>query len=476
MTSTSLHNLSIRAMTDGFAAGSFSPVDVTRALFDAIEADTHGINPFVQLDPGGALIAAEASAQRWQGGKARGPLDGVPVSIKDLSHVAGWPTRRGSLATAKEPVPTTDAPAVKLLRDGGAVVFGKTATSEYGWAVISESPHSGITRNPHALGHTSGGSSSGAAAQVAAGWGPLALGSDAGGSVRIPASYCGIVALKPTYAAIPQPPQSPLAEYVHLGPLVRSVADCRVAMQVLAGADVRDPASLFPRAATRLPDRPLRIAVAARFGKQALLDPAIEAAFARTVEQVTAFGHTVHQLNTEWLDTADDAWNIWASRIHESFCLWDDGQRALLDPRLLRVYRNGGALTLTELSRSRTRLRDASNRMAAVFAEFDFLLTPATATPALPLGRLAPDAHPRCELIETDTGNWFDISPYTYLFNMTHQPALVLPMGKTGARLPFGLQIVGQRYADDALLDFGETLEPLLASGGPYAPAIAPEL
>jgi len=462
-------------MTAAYAAGGLSPVAVVESLFAAIADDRQAINAFTLVDREGALAAAAASAARWQAGRPLGPLDGVPVSIKDMSNVAGWPTRRGSLATADEPLPAADAPAVALLRAGGAVLFGKTTTTEFGWAVMSESPHGGVTRNPHAPAHTAGGSSCGAAAQVAMGWGPLALGSDAGGSVRIPASYCGLVGLKPTFSAIPNPPQSAFAEFAHLGPLSRSVADCRLAMQVLARPDARDPASLYPRQPGGLPRRPLRLAWAARLGGQAMLDEDIAHAFAGLVETLAAQGHELVEVPLDWLDTAEEGWNLWASRLHETFVDWPAERQALLDPRLQRTCRLGGALDAEALARARSRLRLAANRLAGVFAEHDFLLTPATATPAPPLGCLAPAVHPQAARIEQETGNWFALTPYTYPFNLTQQPALALPLGCTAQGLPFGVQVVAQRYADETLLDFGEQLEALLGKVVP-APASAPYL
>ncbi len=475
------HALGIGEMGERFRARSLSPEEVTTSLLSAIDGDTHGINAFTQIDREGALAAARDSAARWSKGAPLGPLDGVPVSIKDLSNVAGWPTRRGSLATANDPVPAQDAPSVQRLREGGAVLFGKTSTSEFGWAVISENPHNGITRNPHHLGHTSGGSSSGAAAHVAMGWGPLAVGSDAGGSVRIPASYSGLVGMKPTFGVIPQPPQSAFSDFAHLGPLVRSVEDCRIAMQALSFADPRDPASMFsrsalPAGAPSFAGRAPRIGWATRFGSQALLDPEVETRFRSFIGQLDSAGFAPRELDMSWLDTADEAWSIWASRIYESFFEWPAERRALLDPRLVRVYEQGAAIDMRELARCRSRLREACNRIAALYADIDFLLTPATSTPAPELGRLASAAHPLADDIENRTGNWFVASPYSYPFNVTQQPGISLPLGKSALGLPFGLQVIGQKYADDALLNFAAQIEPLLATGGPFVPVNAPDL
>src|SRR5690606_1248753 len=161
---------------------------------------------------------------------------------------AGWPTLRGSQAMAGAGPATADAPVVERLRQAGAMLFGKTTTTEFGWTIRSDNPLNGLTRNPLDLSRSAGGSSSGAAAQVAAGWGPLALGSDAGGSVRVPASYCGLVGFKPSFGSIPMIPSSAFTDFAHLGVLSRSMDDCRLAMDVLSFPDARDLASTFERA------------------------------------------------------------------------------------------------------------------------------------------------------------------------------------------------------------------------------------
>lgn len=444
--------LGIAGLNAAYARRVLGPEAVLQSLLEAIAADTRGINAFCHLDAQAALEQARASAQRWQQGRALGPLDGVPVSIKDLLPVAGWPTRRGSRSTAGDPPAAQDAPLVARLRAAGAVLFGKTSTTEFGWCVDSHNPHSGTTRNPRDPARSAGGSSSGAAAQIAAGWGPLAIGSDAGGSVRLPASWCGVVGFKPSYGAIPAAPQSAFAEFAHFGPLTRSVADCAAAMAVLAQPDARDPASLYPRGASprAAPATGLRIGwVEASVDWQ----PEIAAAYRRLLDRLADAGHVLVAQPREDLAGVDAMWTVWASRVHESFVDWSDAQRDQLDPALHALWEQGAALAPAALARARARLRTLAGRVALQFTDVDLQLTPATPTTA-PLLDAQPAAQPR---------NWFADNSLAYLFNLTQQPALSLPLGQDAQGLPFNVQLAGRRYADALVLDFGLRVEAAVA-------------
>lgn len=448
--------LGIAGLAQAYGSGGQTPEGVLDALFAAIEADTREINAFCLLDREGARAAALASGMRWRAGRPIGPLDGVPVSIKDLMNVAGWPTRRGSLASAGEAPAAQDSPAVALLRAAGCVIFGKTTTTEFGWNIGSRNPHSGLTRNPLDPRRSAGGSSSGAAAQVAAGWGPLALGSDAGGSVRIPASYAGLVGFKPSFGAIPLAPQSAFAEFAHMGPFTRSVEDCALAMRVLSQADARDPSSLFGRTGSAT-GRPLRIGWTLQLGADMQVAPAIAVAFDALVARLAAAGHTLVPLPAEGTgtDMASHMWTVWASRVHESFLAWSPAQRALLEPRLQRLYEEGAALDIAQLSRSRVRLREFTTRLAQHFSDVDLLLTPAAPTVAPPIAD-----------VSDLPVNWFADNGFAYPFNLTQQPALSLPLGRDAGDLPFGLQIVGRKYDDARVLAFGKDVEALLSGHG----------
>ncbi|RJG04769.1 amidase [Noviherbaspirillum cavernae] len=451
--------MDIAQLADAYRHGRLSPVEVMQTLLDEIARDAHdaqGINAFCHLDPEAALAVARASEQRYLKGLPCGPLDGVPVSIKDLVNVAGWPTRRGSLSSACDPPAAQDSPSTALLRAAGAVIFGKTTTTEFGWTIVSDNPHSGITRNPHDVTRSAGGSSSGAAAQVAMGWGPLALGSDAGGSVRIPASYCGVVGFKPTFGAIPLAPQSAFAEFAHLGPLTRNVADCIAAMSVLSQPDARDPSSLYPRAAS-IEARPLRIGWTMRLDSAMPLDAEIAAVFQRLLSRLESSGYQLEEILLDAEGAASSMWQIWCSRVHESFDSWSADKRAQLDPRLQQVYEAGAAQDVALLGRSRARLRELGTRVAQTFSQIDVLLTPATPTVAPPLGRLVPDG-------SEAASDWFAANGYAYPFNLTQQPALSLPLGFNSQGLPFGLQIAGRKYQDNQVLAFGRELESLIGT------------
>ncbi|MBN8928958.1 MAG: amidase, partial [Rhodospirillales bacterium] len=201
--------LSAEEMLAAYASGRLSPVEVLQAVTERVARFNPVLNAFAVLHPR-ALEAAGESAARWRAGRPIGLLDGVPVTVKDLVDVAGFPTRRGSRATPSTPV-TEDAPLVMGLKAAGAVILGKTTTTEFGWKSPGDCPLHGITRNPWNPAHTTGGSSSGAGAAGAAGFGPLHVGTDAGGSIRIPAAWCGLVGLKPTYGRVPQWPAGAFA-------------------------------------------------------------------------------------------------------------------------------------------------------------------------------------------------------------------------------------------------------------------------
>ncbi|MPS30651.1 MAG: amidase [Alcaligenaceae bacterium] len=443
---------------EAYRARALSPLDLATALMDAVANDARDLNAFCVLDRDAALRDAEASARRWRGGAPIGPLDGVPVSIKDLVDVAGWPTRRGSNMTAGAPPAAADAPSVALLRQGGAVLFGKTTTTEFGWLADSESPYTGITRNPLAPGRSAGGSSMGAAAHVAKGWGPLALGSDAGGSIRIPASYCGLVGFKPTFGAVPSGPRlSAFAEYAHLGPIARTVADCRLALQVMGRPHLLDPHSLYARARDLPPRRPA-IGYLTDAGPDTGLDARVGSAIEALAERLGRKGYSVVRLRMDWMSLAENAWALWENRLYESFVDATPAQRARLDPRLQQLCERGAAHGAERLARARNQLRDTATQLTLAFADIDLLLTPASPAGAPRVGALCADSHPLRDRIR-QTFNWQLANPYTFPFNLTQQPALSMPLATDADGLPVGLQIVGRKYHDDDVLDFAQTLE-----------------
>src|SRR5262252_6455739 len=212
-------------LLDHYRRRTLSPVEVAQAVLDRINALQPSLNAFLLVDAEGALGAAKASEARWRKGAPLGIVDGVPTSVKDIMITRGWPTLRGSKTVSRDQPWDEDAPMVARLREAGAVLLGKTTTPEFGWKAIGDSPLTGITRNPWNRQHTPGGSSAGAAVAAATGMGPLHLGSDGGGSIRIPSSFTGVFGIKPTHGLVASSPPSPFAVVSHTGPMTRTVDD-----------------------------------------------------------------------------------------------------------------------------------------------------------------------------------------------------------------------------------------------------------
>src|SRR6185437_13945729 len=234
------YEMNAAELSAAFGARDLSPVEVTEACLGRIEALDSSINSFFHIDVHATETMAEQSEKRWLEGEPLSPLDGVPVAIKDLLLTKGWPTRRGSLTVDPRGPWTDDAPSVARLRKAGAVFIGKTTTPEFGWKGSTDSPLTGLTRNPWNKAKTPGGSSGGSAAALAARFAPLALGTDGGGSIRIPACFSGVFGLKPSFGRVPAWPLSPFGTVAHVGPMSRSVLDSAMLLNVIAKPDARD--------------------------------------------------------------------------------------------------------------------------------------------------------------------------------------------------------------------------------------------
>ncbi|MBA3907869.1 MAG: amidase, partial [Pseudonocardiales bacterium] len=237
-------DLSAVGLLAAYRARELSPVDVTTAVLARIAAVNGRVNAFCLVDEDAAMEAARASEQRWARGAPTGLLDGVPVSIKDLLLTRGWPTLRGSRTIDPAGPWDVDAPAVARVREQAGVIVGKTTTPELGWKGVTDSALTGVTANPWDPARTAGGSSGGSAAAVALGMAPLSLGTDGGGSVRIPAGFCGVTTIKPTWGRVPLYPASPFGVLSHVGPITRTAADAALLLDVVSGADARDPWAL----------------------------------------------------------------------------------------------------------------------------------------------------------------------------------------------------------------------------------------
>jgi aspartyl-tRNA(Asn)/glutamyl-tRNA(Gln) amidotransferase subunit A len=443
------------SLLDLYARRALSPVEVTRLLLDRLDALQPKINAFCIVDRDGALAAARASEQRWMGGGKIGRLDGVPVTIKDLMLMRGFPTRRGSRLVDPDQDWSEDAPAVARLREAGAVILGKTTTPEFGWKALGDSPLTGITRNPWDLARTPGGSSAGAAAACAAGIGPLHLGSDGAGSIRIPCAFSGVFGLKPSFGRVPAYPLSPMGLLAHLGPMARTVADAALMLTVLSAPDHRDPYALPPEDRNYLDGledgvRGWRIAYSPTLG-YARVDPEISAAVADAARQFEALGAVVETVDGIFHSPREPVFTLWAAGAALVLDACPADKRALIDPGLVATAAEGERISAVDYLRADLVRTALGQQMAAFHQKYDLLLTPMMPVPALPVGQDLND--PATER------HWIDWTPFSYPFNMTRQPAASIPCGLTHAGLPIGLQIVGPLYADDRVLRAARAFE-----------------
>ncbi|MGW6055835.1 amidase [Streptomyces sp. NPDC055189] len=446
---TELTDLTAVQLVEAYRKGEFSPVDATRAALRRAEDVQPVVNAFVRVDAEEALAQAEESTRRWRRGEPAGLVDGVPVSVKDILLQRGGPTLRGSRTARTEGPWEEDAPSVARLREHGAVFIGKTTTPEFGWKGVTDSPQSGITRNPYDPSRTAGGSSGGSAAAVALGAAPVSLGTDGGGSVRIPGSFCGIFALKPTYGRVPLYPASAFGTLAHVGPMTRDAADAALLMDVISGPDPRDWSGLGPaadsfRAGIEGGVRGLRIAYSPSLGGQVAVRPAVAAAVRQAVESLAAQGAYVEETDPDFTDPVEAFHTLWFSGAARVIQHLPPAQRALLDPGLREICAQGArASALDYLAAVDVRM-ELGRRMGGFHQTYDLLITPTLPITAFEAGAEVPkgSGHRR----------WTGWTPFTYPFNMTQQPAATVPCGVDRDGLPIGVQIVAARHADALVL------------------------
>ena len=324
--SADLCYMSAIELLDLYDMKTISPVDVTKAVFDRIHVVNEVVNAFSLLTEETAMQAARESEARWSKGEARGILDGIPVSVKDIVLSKDWPTQRGSKASPTDQSHTVDAPCVARMREHGAIFLGRTATPEFGWKGVTDSPLTGITRNPWDTTKTPGGSSGGAATAAALGMGALHIGSDGGGSVRIPSGFTGTFGLKPSFGRVPMYPASPFASLSHIGPMTRTVEDAALMMNALIEPDTRDWFSLpydprDYRAGLELGVRHLRIGYSANLG-YVDVDPEIAQLVADAIKVFEDLGAHVEAIDPGFekpLDCFNTHWYTGAYRLVETF-------------------------------------------------------------------------------------------------------------------------------------------------------------
>ncbi len=466
--------LSAQDLIAQYRSGNLSPVEATRAALARIAAHNPTLNAFLLIDADGALAEARKSEERWRLGAPRGRLDGVPTSIKDILLTKGWPTLRGSKATPADQPWDEDAPAVARLREHGAVLIGKTTTPEFGWKGVTDSALSGITRNPWNPERTPGGSSGGAAVAVATGMGALALGTDGGGSVRIPAAFTGIFGHKPTFGRVPAYPLSPFGTLAHIGPMTRTVTDAAILLGVISEPDVRDWYALPPQGAGKSMDytagldrgvKGLRIAFSPTLGGHPV-DPEIAALVAAAAHRFADLGARVEEVDPDLPDCAAPFRKHWYAGAAALLSGLNDAQRDLVEPGLRDIAAEGAAYTLLDYLAAVKQREAIGVAMNRFHDTYQLLLTPTLPIPAFEAGlEQPPGAH---------QDRWVDWTPFSYPFNLTRQPAASVPCGLTSAGLPAGLQIVGPLYADGLVLRAARAYEKVAPFQMPVLAGVAP--
>jgi amidase len=475
---TDLHRLPAVALAAGIADRRFSPVEVVDDILARIEEINPVLNAYCLVRGDEVREEARRAESVVMRREDLGPLHGVPVSIKDITPTRGIRTTFGSRAFADH-VPREDAILVERLRAAGALIVGKTNTPEFGNKGVTESSLFGRTNNPWRLTHSAGGSSGGAAAAVASGMAPLGDGSDGAGSIRIPASLCGVVGLKPSFGRVPVWPRNGYETISHHGPLARTTADAALMLSVIAGDDPRDPYATPPgptdfAAAAREPDIagwPIAFSPDLGLGP---VEPVVAAAARAAAHRLTDLGASLDERTPDVPDPRDAMAAIWRVSLgtiaHERVLpvVGRDG----MDPHLLELLDAARGITAVEHYRASQLFRQAFFRaMTAFFEEYRLLVTP-TLT-------VAPFPHPDDARPGPTQAAGREIDPFlgwllTYHFNLTGHPAISIPCGQTHDGLPLGLQIVGRPGADADVIGAASALQEALGSSD-WPPPVDPQ-
>jgi aspartyl-tRNA(Asn)/glutamyl-tRNA(Gln) amidotransferase subunit A len=441
-----------------------SPFEITRAVLERIERLNPRLNAFVLVHAERALVEARAAEQAVMDGRALGPLHGVPVSIKDNLWTAGERTTFGSRLMAQFVAPE-DAPSVAGLRAAGAIFIGRTNLPEFAWRGSTDNPLFGESRNPWDLTRTPGGSTGGGAAAVAAGLGPIALGSDGAGSIRIPASFCGLVGLKPTFGRVPMYPAAGGNELVaHVCPLARTVRDAALMMNAIARHDPRDMFALPADGVDYLAacNEPLE---AARGGASVRIAWSPDLGFAavepetRTIAETAArafaeIGLKVEEASPDLGDPSPILQALYGAAQAGAHAARSPEQKAQMDPELVRYAEASAGRSVVDHVRATAARQAMVDTLRRFFDRYDLLLTPTLGLPAFPLGIVGP---------QQVAGRAVTHLGWTlcYPFNYSGQPAVSVPAGWTASGLPVGLQIVGRRLEDALVLHVAAAFEAL---------------
>ena len=443
-----------------YRSGEASPVEATQAVLQRIARLNPLLNAFCLIDEAAAMASARQSEARWQAHRRSGAgvlsLDGVPMSIKDLILTQGWPTLRGSKTVNPDQPWEVDAPVTARLREAGAVLLGKTTTPEFGCKGETNSLLTGISRNPWNPARTPGGSSGGASAAVSAGLGPLAIGTDGAGSVRIPAAFCGNVGFKPSFGRVPAYPLSPFGSVAHLGPHAMTVEEVALLMNAIALPDARDWTSLPFDGVDYLAGlkggvKGLRVAYSPTLGYAKNVDPEIAAATAQAAKHLQDLGAVVEQVDPLTEDPLDISTGLWFAGAYQVWQTLNPSQQALTDPDFKSQAELGAQLDANAIHALTQRRGVLGSHLRQFMQRFDLILTPSTAVTAF---KALPAGHS-----VMNSAAMLGWTPFSYPFNLSQQPAISLPCGLTLDGLPMGVQLVAPMFGDAKLLQAAQALQ-----------------
>lgn len=447
---------SVAALTQSFASGDLSPVEAATATLSQAERINPELNAFSLIDHEGALSAARAAERRWRSGSMRSPVDGVPVTIKDIVRCHGLDVRYGS-RTTDDVSDLPDSPSVERLRKAGAVILGLTNTPEFGWKAITDNPRNGVTRNPWDASKTPGGSSGGAAVAAATGAGVLHLGTDGGGSIRVPASFCGLVGLKPSFGRVPVYPASAFGSVAHIGPLGRTVEDTALMLNAISGRDARDWTQ------PNIGIDPVRPKPIDWHGKRigywktpcvGAVEQEIASRVEATLADLELAGAVVEEIRLpgqgDLLEVFCRHWYVGAATRLSAI---DAADHAKLDPGFLKVAKLGQGYAAVDRMQAEIARAEFGAKMDALLEELDVVVSPSVPIAPFEAGVDVPEG--------SGLTSWLEWASFSFPINLSQQPACSLPCGFTARGLPIGLQIVGGRSRDEAVLSAALTYQQM---------------
>jgi aspartyl-tRNA(Asn)/glutamyl-tRNA(Gln) amidotransferase subunit A len=446
---------------------ALSPVEVTRAALDRIAQLQPTYNAFVLVGEQEAMRDARASEARWLRGEPAGLVDGLPTSVKDLLLAKGWPTRRGSLTVDPNQPWDEDSASVARMREQGAVILGKTTTPEFGWKGVTDSPLTGLTVNPWNTAMTPGGSSGGAAVASALGLGVMHIATDGGGSIRIPAGFCGQFGFKPTFGVVPVHPHPPPWTLWHQGPISRTVHDAALMLTVISRPDVRDfyaapPLGLDFRAGLEAGVRGMRVGYSRTLG-YAKVDREVAALVDAGVKDLRALGAEVEEIDLALSDPIETMQPMWSVALAMAVQPMSEAQRKQVEPPLLALAQPGFGISALEYRALEKQRETLGRRMNLLHQQYDLLVTPQLATTAFAVKYEVPPGN--------GMTRWWEWSPFTYPFNLTQQPAATVPCGFASNGLPVAMQLVGAKFEDRKVLRAARAYERVRPFKMPPLPA-----